>query len=144
MKTYLSTDKEVKKIWFIVDAKGKVLGRLASRVAAVLRGKHKVQFSPQVDIGDRVIVINAKDIRVTGRKMQKKHYKHFSGYPGGLKLTNLETMLKRKPIQVIRVAVKGMLPKNKLGRKMIKKLKVYPDDKHPHQAQSPKELKVNG
>ncbi len=144
MKTYLATDKEVKKKWFIVDAKGKILGRLASEVAAVLRGKHKVSFTPSVDTGDCVIVINAKDIRVTGKKMDEKVYKHFSGYPGGLRLTKLETMLKRKPTQVIRVAVKGMLPKNKLGKKMIKKLKVYEDNKHSHSAQSPKELKVNG
>ena len=140
MKTYLATDKEVKKAWLVVDAKGKILGRLASQVAAILRGKHKVQFSPHQDLGDGVIVINAKDIRVTGKKMQQKQYKHFSGYPGGLKLKSLETMLKLKPVQVIRVAVKGMLPKNKLGRKMLEKLRVYVDDKHPHQAQLPKEL----
>ena len=144
MKTYLATDKEVKKKWFIVDAKGKILGRLASQVAAVLRGKHKPSFTPHVDTGDGVIVINAKGIKVTGKKMEEKFYKHFSGYPSGLRLTNLETMLKRKPTQVIRIAIKGMLPKNKLGRKMIKKLKVYTDAKHPHEAQAPKELKING
>lgn len=144
VKTYLATDKEVKRKWFVVDAKGKILGRLASEVAAVLRGKHKPSFTPSIDTGDGVIVINAKDIRVTGNKMQDKHYKYFSGYPGGLRLTSLETMLKRKPMQVIRIAVKGMLPKNKLGKKMIKKLKIYADDKHTQHAQSPKELKLNG
>ena len=144
MKTYLATDKEVKRKWFVVDAKDKVLGRLASQIAAILRGKHKAQFTPSVDTGDGVIVINAKDIRVTGRKKETKMYKHFSGYPSGLRLTNFETMLKKKPSQIIRLAVKGMLPKTKLGDKMLKKLRVYADDKHEQAAQSPKELKING
>ena len=144
MKTYLAADKEVKRKWHIVDAKDKVLGRLASQVAHVLRGKHKTTFTPHVDTGDSVVVINAKGIKVTGKKMSQKQYKNFSGYPGGLRITNLETMLKRKPTQVVRVAIKGMLPKNKLGKKMIKKLKVYADNKHEHQSQNPKELKLNG
>ena len=144
MKTYLAADKEVKTKWFIVDAKGKVLGRLATQIASVLKGKHKTMITPNVDTGDGVVVINAKDIVVTGKKLQQKQYKHFSGYPSGLRLTSLETMLEKKPEQVIRIAVKGMLPKNKLGAQMIKKLKVYADDKHNQQAQKPKELKING
>ena len=140
MKTYLATDKEVKKKWFVVDAKGKVLGRLASQVAAILRGKHKPTFTPHVDCGDGVIVINAKDIRVTGKKMEEKQYKHFSGYPSGLRLTSMATMMKRKPTKAITIAIKGMLPKNKLGKKMAKKLKVFAGDKHTHEAQKPKEL----
>ncbi len=144
MKTYLATDKEVKTKWFIVDAKGKVLGRLATQIASILKGKHKTMITPNVDTGDAVVVINAKDIIVTGKKMQEKQYKHFSGYPSGLRLTSLETMLRKKPEQVIRIAVKGMLPKNKLGAQMIKKLKVYADDKHDQAAQKPKELKLNG
>ena len=142
MKTYLAKPSEVTRSWFIVDAKGKVLGRLATSIATVLRGKHKVSFTPHLDCGDGVIVINAKGIRVTGRKMQQKMYKTYSGYPSGLKETDLETMLGKKPTKVIRIAVKGMLPKNKIGRQMIKRLKVYADDKHAQQAQKPKELKI--
>lgn len=142
VKTYLATNKEVKRNWFIVDAKGKVLGRLASAVAGILHGKHKVDFTPHIDGGDGVIVINAKEIKVTGRKMEDKLYKTYSGYPSGLHQKKMETMMKFKPAQVIRIAVKGMLPKNKIGRQMIKRLKVYADDKHPHQAQEPKELRA--
>lgn len=142
MKTYLATNKEVKRNWFIVDAKGKVLGRLASGIASILRGKHKVMFTPHIDCGDGVIVINAKDIKVTGRKMEQKLYRTYSGYPSGLKEKRLETMLERKPEKVLWIAVKNMLPKNKIGRQMIKRLKVYVDDKHQQQAQRPKELKI--
>lgn len=142
MKTYLATKKDVKRDWFIADAKGKVLGRFASGIASILRGKHKTSFTPHIDCGDGVIVINAKDIRVTGRKMEEKLYKTYSGYPSGLKQKKLETMLRSKPAKVLRIAVKNMLPKNKIGRQMIKRLKVYADDKHPHQAQGPKELKI--
>lgn len=142
MKTYLATKKEVTRNWFVVDARDKVLGRLASTVASILRGKHKVIFTPHIDCGDGVIVINAKDIRVTGRKMQDKLYKTYSGYPSGLHQKKLDTMFKGKPAKVLWIAVKNMLPKNRIGRDMIKRLKVYADDKHPHQAQSPKELKI--
>jgi len=142
MKTYLATEKDVKRSWFVVDAKGKILGRLASGIATILRGKHKTLFTPHVDCGDGVIVINAKDIRTTGKKMEQKLYKTFSGYPSGLRELKLETMLKKKPAKIITIAVKNMLPKNKIGRQMIKRLKVYAEDKHPHEAQGPKELKI--
>ena len=142
MKTYLMKKDEVKRSWFVVDADGKVLGRLASGIARILRGKHKVSFTPHIDCGDGVVVLNAAKIRVTGGKMEQKLYKTYSGYPSGQKETKMETMLKRKPTKVMRIAVKGMLPKNKIGRQMIKRLKVYADDKHEQQAQRPKELKI--
>jgi large subunit ribosomal protein L13 len=134
--------EEVKRNWYVVDAKGKVLGRLATAVASILRGKNKPSFTPHVDCGDGVIVINAKDIRVTGKKMQEKIYKTYSGYPSGLKEYSMETMLKKKPEKILRIAVKGMLPKNKIADQMIRRLKVFMDDKHTHQAQTPKELKI--
>ena len=142
MKTYLATDKDVKRTWFVVDAKGKVLGRFATQVATVLRGKHKVSFTPHVDCGDGVIVINATGIKVTGKKMQQKLYGAYSGYPGGLNQQKMERMFARKPAKIIRLAVKNMLPKSKIGVQMLKRLKVYADDKHPHTAQGPKELKI--
>lgn len=143
MKTYIAKEKEIKRAWCLVDAKDKVLGRLASKVAHVLRGKDKVIYSPHQDTGDEVIVINASKVRVTGKKMSEKVYKSYSAYPGGLNLTNLETMLKKKPDYVVRHAVKGMLPKNKLGAKLLKKLRVYPAEAHPHTAQKPRVLAVN-
>jgi large subunit ribosomal protein L13 len=125
-----------------VDAEGQTLGRLASQVAAVLRGKHKPQYSPAVDVGDFVIVVNAEKIRVTGRKLvQKKYYRH-SGYPGGLSEITLADQLERYPTRVIKAAVRGMLPHNRLGRRMVKKLKVYAGPEHPHQAQQPKPLEL--
>jgi large subunit ribosomal protein L13 len=133
---------QTKQHWFVVDAEGKILGRLASAIARILRGKHKAEFTPHVDTGDYVVVVNADKIRVTGNKMQDKIYKSFSGYPGGLKEHNLQTMLKRKPVEVITHAVKGMLPKGKLGRTTFKKLKVYSGPEHPHRAQQCKELSV--
>ncbi|MFH1753823.1 MAG: 50S ribosomal protein L13 [Candidatus Omnitrophota bacterium] len=142
MKTYLAKDSEVTRSWFVVDAKDKVLGRLATQIATVLRGKHKTSFTPHVDCGDGVIVINAKELKVTGKKMEQKLYKTYSGYPSGLKEKTLETMLASKPTKVIMLAVKNMLPKNKIGAKMIKRLKVYADGKHDQQAQKPKELKI--
>lgn len=142
MKTYMAKKEEIKRKWFIVDARDKVLGRMATSIATVLCGKHKTCFTPHVDCGDGVIVINAKNIKVTGKKMQQKMYKTYSGYPGGLKETAMETMLERKPTKIVMLAVKNMLPKNKLGHLMIKRLKVFSDDKHDHQAQNPKELKV--
>jgi large subunit ribosomal protein L13 len=142
MKTYIASEKDIKKAWFVVDAKDKILGRLATKVAAILMGKNKVIYSPHQDTGDEVIVINASKIKTTGSKMSQKTYKSYSSYPGGLKEEALESVLNRKPEYVIRHAVKGMLPKNKMGDKLLKKLRVYADDKHPHQAQMPKELKV--
>jgi large subunit ribosomal protein L13 len=125
-----------------VDADGKTLGRLASQIAAVLHGKHKPQFSPSIDIGDFVIVVNAEKIRVTGSKLQQKKYYRHSGYPGGLSEITLADQLDRHPTRVIMAAVRGMLPRNRLGRKMFKKLKVYSGPEHPHQAQHPKQLEL--
>jgi len=140
MKTYIAKEKDIQKIWYIVDAKDKILGRLATRIASILRGKDKVIFSPHQDVGDEVIVINASKVKVTGKKLSQKEYKRYSAYPGGLKIENLETVLKKRPEYVIRHAVEGMLPRNKLGEKLCKKLRVYADDKHPHASQKPKEL----
>ena len=142
MKTYIAKEKDIKKAWHVVDAKDQVLGRLSAKVASILMGKNKVMYSPHQDTGDEVIVINAKLVKTTGNKLGQKIYQRYSAYPGGLKTETLESVLKRKPDYVIRHAVKGMLPKNKLGDKMLKKLKVYADDKHPHQAQRPKEMKI--
>ncbi len=135
--------EEVKRQWYVIDAKGKVLGRLASLIAQRLRGKHRPDFTPNVDAGDFIVVINAEHIRLTGRKLDQKIYWRHSGYMGGLKLTPAKKMLESKPEEVIRLAVKRMLPKNRLGRKMLKKLKVYRGPKHPHQAQNPKPLEID-
>jgi large subunit ribosomal protein L13 len=140
MKTYVINPSEVEREWYVVDATGQTLGRLASRVATVLRGKHKPVYSPSVDTGDHVIVINADKIHVTGRKLDQKIYYRYSGYPGGLKETTLRNMLDKRPTRVIRLAVRGMLPKNRLGRQMLKKLKIYAGPDHPHAAQQPKPL----
>ena len=140
MKTYVTNPSEVEREWYVVDATGQTLGRLASRVATVLRGKHKPVYSPSVDTGDHVIVINADKIHVTGRKLDQKIYYRYSGYPGGLKETTLRIMLDKRPTRVIRLAVRGMLPKNRLGRQMLRKLKVYAGPDHPHSAQQPKPL----
>ncbi len=142
MKTYIAKDKDIQKDWRIVDAKDKILGRLATKVASILRGKDKVMFSPHQDTGDEVIVINASKIKVTGKKMGQKEYKRYSAYPGGLNTETLEQVMTKKPEYAIRHAVKGMLPKNKLGDKLLKKLRVYPGEVHPHAAQKPKELKL--
>lgn len=142
MKTFIAKDKDIQKIWYIVDAKDKILGRLATRVASILIGKDKVIYSPHQNLGDEVIVINAAKIKVTGKKLAQKEYKRYSEYPGGLNIETLEAVLKKDPERVIRHAVHGMLPKNKLGAKMLKKLRVYADDKHPHASQNPKELVI--
>jgi len=140
MKTYWTKEDDVERQWFVVDAEGETLGRLASRIAAVLRGKHKPIFNPAVDTGDFVIVVNAEKIHTTGQRLdQKKYYSH-SGYMGGLKERTLREQLEKYPERVIHAAVKGMLPKNVLGRKMIGKLKVYAGPEHPHQAQQPEPL----
>ncbi len=128
--------------WYLVDAKDKVLGRLAAKVAALLRGKHKPIFTPHMDTGDGVIVINAAKIKVTGRKLKQKVYRRYSGYQGGLREVTLETMLSRKPEMVIRLAVRRMLPGGPLGRDTLKKLRVYTDDKHPHKSQNAVILEV--
>jgi large subunit ribosomal protein L13 len=142
MKTYDAKKGEIEQSWYVVDAESKVLGRLATRVADVLRGKHKPIFTPHVDTGDFVVVINAEKIHLTGTKMDNKKYYRHSGYPGGLKITTPAELLRKKPEAIIMHAVKGMLPKTKLGRQQFKKLKVYAGKDHPHQAQQPSELKV--
>ncbi len=139
-KTYMAKPGEVTREWFVVDASGKTLGRLAADIARILRGKHKPQYTPHVDVGDFIIVINAEKIAVTGRKLDQKRYYRYSGYPGGLRSITLRRQLEKHPERVIRAAVKGMLPKNRLGRRMLKKLKVYAGPEHPHQAQQPKPL----
>ena len=142
MKTYIAKEQDIKKVWYVVDAKDKILGRLASRVATVLMGKNKVIYSPHQDVGDEVIVINAAKVKVTGNKLKVKEYKSYSAYPGGLNTMTMEEVLKKKPEYVVRHAVKGMLPKNKLGDKLLKKLRVYAGETHKHAAQNPKELKI--
>jgi len=141
-KTYLANPKKIKRNWYLIDAKGKILGRIATCAARILRGKHKPIFTPHIDCGDYVVIVNARDVRVTGRKMKEKMYKRYSGYPSGLKETPLEKMLQTKPQEVLRTAIKGMLPKGPLGRDMFSKLKVYAGDTHQHKAQGPKILEV--
>ena len=140
MRTYSTKPAEIERQWFVVDARGQTLGRLASEIAKILKGKHKPIYTPHLDTGDFVIVINAEKIHVTGRKMDQKMYYRHSGYPGGLKSITLREQLKRHPTRVIRSAVKGMLPHHRLGRAMLRKLKVYAGDAHPHEAQQPKPL----
>ncbi len=142
MKTTFAKKGDVERKWYVVDATDKVLGRLATQIAAYLRGKHKPQFTPNVDTGDFIIVINAEKVRLTGRKLDQKVYYHHTGYPGGLKAETARQRLARKPEEVIRDAVWGMLPKNRLGRKLFKKLKVYRGPEHPHQAQKPEVLEI--
>ncbi len=142
MKTFSPTPKDITRNWFVVDASDKILGRLATAVAVRLRGKHKAEFCPHLDTGDFIVVVNAAKVLTTGRKLdQKKYYRH-SGWIGGLKETSLRDMLAKKPEEVIRKAVRGMLPKNRLGRAMLKKLKVYAGEAHPHEAQKPETLDV--
>ena len=131
-KTYVAKKEDIKRQWYLVDAKDKILGRLAAKIAVILRGKHKPIFTPHLDTGDYVIVINASKIRVTGRKLKEKIYRRYSGYPGGLREVRLETLLAKRPAKVIQLAVGRMLPAGHLGRSMLKKLKVYADDKHQH------------
>jgi large subunit ribosomal protein L13 len=140
MRTYSTKPSEIQRQWFVVDARDQTLGRLASEIAKVLRGKHKPIYAPHLDTGDFVIVVNAEKVHVTGKKMDQKMYHRHSGYPGGLTSITLREQLKRHPTRVIRSAVKGMLPHNRLGRAMLKKLKVYAGDAHPHEAQQPKPL----
>lgn len=143
MKTYSAKPEEIDRKWYIVDATDQTLGRLASKIAIILRGKHKPIFTPHLDCGDYVVVINAERIHVTGKKLEEKMYYRYSGYPGGLKATKLRDMLQKSPERVISEAVRRMLPKNALNRHVLKKLKVYAGPEHPHQAQQPEPLELN-
>ncbi len=142
--TYMAKPGEVERKWYVVDAKGKTLGRLASEVAALLRGKHKPEYTPHVDTGDFVIVINAKDVQLSGKKMSKKIYYRHSGWPGGLKMTTAAEMRDKRPERMIELAVTGMLPRTSLGRRQLRKLKVYAGPEHPHQAQQPEVWELRG
>lgn len=140
MKTYAVKASEIERRWYVVDARGKTLGRLASEIARILMGKHKPYYSPHLDCGDYVVVVNAAQVRVTGRKLREKMYYRHSLYPGGLKEIPLYRMLEKHPTRVLELAVRRMLPQNRLGRRMFKKLKVYAGSEHPHQAQKPEPL----
>jgi len=142
MKTFSAKPETVKRDWYVVDAEGLTLGRLATEVASRLRGKHKPEYTPHVDTGDYIVIINAEKVHVTGNKVQDKIYYSHSGFPGGIKSINFEKLIQRAPERVIESAVKGMLPKNPLGRAMYRKMKVYKGASHPHAAQQPQELKI--
>ncbi len=142
MKTFSAKASEVSRDWFVVDASDKTLGRLASEIAHRLRGKHKAEYTPHVDTGDYIVVVNAEKVRVTGAKATDKIYHHHTGYPGGLKSVSFEKLIQKAPERVIQGAVKGMLPRNPLGRAMFKKLKVYAGSEHPHAAQQPQALNI--
>lgn len=142
MKTFSAKSHEVKRDWYVVDASEKTLGRLATEIARRLRGKHKPEYTPHVDTGDYIVVTNAEKVTVTGRKFKNKMYHHHTGFPGGIKSESFEKMQARKPERIIELAVKGMLPKNPLGREMYRKLKVYAGNEHPHTAQQPKQLEI--
>lgn len=137
MKSYMAKPNEIERKWYVIDAEDKVLGRLATEVATILRGKHKPIYTPHVDTGDFVIIVNADKIKLTGKKLEQKQYRYHTQHPGGLKCISYDRMIKEKPEKVIQLAVKGMLPKNSLGRQMIKKMKVYSGSEHNHEAQQP-------
>ncbi|MDC3058312.1 50S ribosomal protein L13 [Litorivicinus sp.] len=143
MKTISAKAETVQRSWYVIDANGQTLGRLATEVARRLRGKHKVEYTPHVDTGDYIVVVNAEKVRVTGRKASDKMYYRHTGHPGGLKETNFTQMIERSPEKVIELAVKGMLPRNPLGRAMYRKLKVYAGQEHPHEAQQPENLTLS-
>lgn len=143
MKTFMAKPQEVKRKWYVVDAEGKPLGRLASEIAKILRGKNKPEYTPHVDTGDHVIVLNADKVILTGKKMEQKLYRHHSLYPGGLKEIKYKAFMASKPEKAVEIAVKGMLPKNSLGRAMFRKLNVYRGTEHPHEAQKPEKLEIN-
>jgi large subunit ribosomal protein L13 len=143
MKTYVAKPTDRERNWLVVDAAGQTLGRLATQIASELRGKTKPEFTPHIDVGDFVIVVNAEKISVTGRKREQKMYYRHSGYPGGIRSRSLAEMLERRPEEVIRKAVKGMLPRTRLGRAQLKKLKVYAGPDHPHAAQKPEPMEVH-
>jgi large subunit ribosomal protein L13 len=142
MKSYMARPASVERKWLLVDAEGKTLGRLATEIARLLRGKNKPQYTPHVDTGDFVVVVNAEKVVVTGKKAEQKVYRRHTGYPGGLKETSYEQMLERKPTEILRRAVKGMMPRTRLGRQQFKKLKVYAGPEHPHDAQAPESYEV--
>jgi large subunit ribosomal protein L13 len=142
VRTFTAKQEEIERGWYVVDAKGQTLGRLASKIAPILKGKHKPLYTPHLDCGDFVIVVNAEKVRVTGRKLDQKFYHRYSGYPGGLSSISLRDQLEKNPERVLQAAVRGMLPKNRLGRRMIKKLKIYAGGDHPHQAQQPTPLEI--
>ncbi|HET7567679.1 MAG TPA: 50S ribosomal protein L13 [Gaiellaceae bacterium] len=142
MKTYSAKPGEIARDWYVVDAEGQTLGRLATQIADTLRGKRKPQYTPHVDTGDFVVVVNAEKIAVTGNKLDQKRYYRHSGYPGGLRSRTLRDQLERRPTEVIRIAVKGMLPKNRLARQQLTKLKIYAGPEHPHTAQNPRPLNL--
>jgi len=142
--TYMAKPAEVDRKWYIIDATDQILGRLASEVASILRGKHKPTYTPHIDTGDFVIVVNADKVKLSGNKLDQKKYRYHSGYPGGLKEIDYRTLLQRKPEKAVEIAVKGMLPKNRLGRQMFKKLKVYKGNEHPHEAQKPEIRELRG
>lgn len=143
MKTYIANPEEVEQKWLLVDANGQVLGRLASQVATILRGKHKPIFSPHMDVGDHVVIINADKIRVTGKKASTKRYYRHTGYPGGLRSDSFEQLMQKAPEQILKKAIWGMMPHNKLGKKMVKKLRIYAGEAHPHEAQKPEKIELN-
>ena len=143
MKTFVATPANRERNWLVVDATGKTLGRLATQIADTLRGKRKPQYTPHCDVGDFVIVVNAEKVAVTGNKRQEKRYYRHSGYPGGLRSRTFEEMIERRPEEVLRLAVKGMLPRNRLGRQQLRKLKIYAGPDHPHQAQQPAAMEVD-
>ena len=143
MRTFIPSKDDVEKKWYLVDADGEILGRLATRIAIILRGKHKPIYSPHMDVGDRVIVVNAEKIRVTGKKAKHKRYYRHTGYPGGLKFDTYADLMSRHPERILEKAVWGMLPHNRLGRKMYKKLKVHAGSNHTHQAQKPEKLELS-
>ena len=142
MKSYMARPLEVERKWYVVDAEGQTLGRLATEIATILRGKKKAQYTPHVDTGDFVVVVNAEKVVVTGKKAEQKVYRRHSGYPGGMKETSYERMMERKPTEVLRKAVHGMMPKTRLARQQLKKLKIYAGPEHPHAAQDPQNLEV--
>jgi len=142
MKTYVATPATRQRDWYLVDAEGQTLGRIATRIASTLRGKHKPEYTPHIDTGDFVVVVNAERIHVTGDKLAQKRYWRHSGYPGGIRSRTLGELLQRRPEEVIRKAVKGMLPRNRLARKQLTKLKVYAGPDHPHSAQQPQPMEI--
>ncbi len=142
MKTFFPKKEEIERKWYIVDVKGKVLGRVCSEITKIIRGKHKPIYTPYLDVGDFVVVINAGSVKLTGKKLDNKIYYRYSGYPGGIKAETARFLLKNKPEKLIRLAIKGMLPKNRLGRKLLKHVKIYRDENHPHIAQKPLPLDI--
>ena len=141
-KTYSMKESEISKKWYLIDAEGKILGRMATEIASILRGKKKPEFTPHLDMGDNVIVVNAEKVLLTGKKPQDKEYFSYTGYPGGIRFRNIKKVMSEKPEYVIQHAVKGMLPKNRLGRAVFKNLKVYAGNEHPHSAQQPEKIEI--